>query len=221
VSGAARLDHGPLIGRPTVRANLALTRPRIVELLLVTTLPAMVLAARGLPPWGLVPATLGGGAAAAGSANTLTWVVDRDIDAVLSRTSRRPMALAEVSTRGALVFVTVLGVGSVALLWTTTNDLAAALTLLAIVVHVVGDTIPPHSWALAIRFRNDYAAAGVPMLPVPGPDVVVPRITRYAVLTVRRRSCCDRSPRRGGSTPRRQRFSVPGCCGRSSCCAAT
>ncbi len=232
MSIAARLDHGPVTGWPTARAYLALTKPRIIELLLVTTLPAMVLAARGLPSWGLVLATLGGGAAAAGSANTLNCVVDRDIDAVMPRTSRRPMPLAEVSTRGALVFGTVLGVGSVAVLWAATNALAAALTLLAIVVYVVGYTMvlkrrtpsnivwggsagclptmigwvavtgrpawapvvlfavvffwtPPHFWALAMRFRDDYAAAGVPMLPVvAGPDVVVRRIMRYAVLTV-------------------------------------
>jgi heme o synthase len=216
----------------TVRAYVSLTKPRIIELLLVTTLPAMVLATRGLPSLSLVVATLGGGAAAAGSANALNCVIDRDIDAVMHRTARRPMALAEVSTRGALVFGLVLGVGSVALLWVSTNALAALLTLLAIVVYVVGYTLllkrrtssnivwggsagclptligwtavtghlawppvvlfaivffwtPPHFWALAMRFRDDYAAAGVPMLPVVAtPAAVVRQIGGYAAATV-------------------------------------
>ena len=229
---AARIEGRRLPELASVRAYVALTKPRIIELLLVTTLPAMVLAAHGLPRPGLVLATLCGGAGAAGSANALNCVIDRDIDAVMHRTSRRPMALAEVSTRGASVFGLVLGIGSVALLWLATNALAALLTLLAIVVYVVGYTLllkrrtssnivwggsagclptligwaavtghlawppvvlfaivflwtPPHFWALAMRFRDDYAAAGVPMLPVvAAAPAVVRQIAGYAVATV-------------------------------------
>jgi protoheme IX farnesyltransferase len=201
----------------TIRAYVALTKPRIIELLLVTTLPAMFLAAQGLPPLGLTIATLLGGSLAAGSANALNCYLDRDIDALMRRTSTRPLAAphdrARVSPRGALVFGLVLGVVSTALLWVTTNPLATWLTVTAIVLYVLGYTMglkrrtsqnivwggtagcmpvligyaavtgvisapavvlflvvffwtPPHFWALAMRFRDDYAAAGVPMLPV-------------------------------------------------------
>jgi protoheme IX farnesyltransferase len=215
-----------------VRAYLALTKPRIIELLLVTTLPSMVLAARGLPSWSLVLATMVGGTLAAGSANALNCFIDRDIDAVMRRTGHRPLATHQVSPTGALVFGSLLGVVAVALMGLTTNWLAAGLTAGAIGFYVVVYTMllkrrtsqnivwggaagcmpvligwsavtgslawpplvlflvvfcwtPPHFWALAIRYREDYARAGVPMLPVIASPVVVARqIVRYSWLTV-------------------------------------
>jgi protoheme IX farnesyltransferase len=200
-----------------LRAYVALTKPRIIELLLVTTLPAMVLAARGLPALGLTIATLVGGTLAAGSANALNCYVDRDIDALMRRTAMRPLAVGgdapDVSPRAALVFGLVLGVVSTVELWVTTNPMATGLAVAAIALYVLGYTMglkrrtsqnivwggaagcmpvligwaavtgslawpaavlfgviffwtPPHFWALALRFRDDYAAAGVPMLPV-------------------------------------------------------
>ncbi|MFZ0323320.1 MAG: heme o synthase, partial [Actinomycetes bacterium] len=208
----------------TVSAYVALTKPRIIELLLVTTVPTMFLAADGVPGWGLVLATLVGGTLAAGSANSLNCYVDRDIDVVMNRTGRRPLATAAVSPREALVFGLVLGVLSMVLMVGLVNVLAASLTLFAIVFYVVVYTIglkrrtpsnivwggaagcmpvligwaavtdslaapavvlflvvfwwtPPHFWSLALRFRDDYAAAGVPMLPVVADPKVVGRRT--------------------------------------------
>lgn len=218
--------------RTTVADYVSITKPRIIELLLVTTLPAMVLAAEGWPDTRLVLATMIGGSAAAGSANVLNCVLDRDIDQVMSRTARRPLTTGEVSTRGAVLFGAALAVVALTLLWFTTTPLATWLTGLAIVVYVVGYTLllkrrtssnivwggaagclptligwaavtgrvspaafllfgivffwtPPHFWALAMRFRDDYAAAGVPMLPVVAPPrVVVDRMLRYTALTI-------------------------------------
>jgi len=218
--------------KATVSGYVALTKPRIIELLLVTTLPAMVLAARGMPSPEVAVATLVGGAAAAGSANALNCYIDRDIDAVMRRTAHRPLIDATISPRAALIFGSALALASVAILWVATNPLAVLLTVAAIAGYVVGYTLllkrrtpqnivwggaagcmptligwaavtgrlawppvvlflivffwtPPHFWALAMRFRNDYAAAGVPMLPVVATDrVVVSRITLYAWLTV-------------------------------------
>jgi protoheme IX farnesyltransferase len=215
-----------------VRAYVALTKPRIIELLLVTTLPSMILAASGLPAWSVVVTTMVAGTLAAGSANALNCFVDRDIDALMRRTGHRPLARAEVSPRGALVFGLVLGVVSVLLMGLATNWLAAALTAGAIAFYVVVYTIvlkrrtaqnivwggaagcmpaligwaavrgslswtalalfaivffwtPPHFWALAIRFRDDYARAAVPMLPVvASPRRVAVEIVGYAWLTV-------------------------------------
>lgn len=199
--------------RSTVGAYVALTKPRIIELLLVTTVPTMVLAADGLPPLGLVAATLVGGALAAGSANAFNSYFDRDIDAVMHRTQQRPLATGTVAPRSALIFATLLGVVSVTFLAVAVNGLSAALTVAAILLYVVGYTVllkrrtsqnivwggaagcmpvligwtavtgelawapvvlfavvffwtPPHYWPLSMRFRDDYAAAGVPMLPV-------------------------------------------------------
>ncbi|SDC15308.1 heme o synthase [Actinokineospora iranica] len=215
-----------------VKAYVALTKPRIIELLLVTTVPAMMLAARGIPsPW-LVLTTLLGGTMAAGSANALNCVVDADIDAVMKRTSNRPLARHVVPTRNALVFGVVLGVLSFAWLWTTTNFLAAAMAVGAILFYVLvytmilkrrtsqnivwggaagcmpvvigwsavtGDVTwpalvmfgviffwtPPHFWALAMKFRDDYAAAGVPMLPVVAtPQHVAKQIVVYSWVMV-------------------------------------
>ncbi|MDQ3610943.1 MAG: heme o synthase [Actinomycetota bacterium] len=214
--------------RTTVAAYVALTKPRIIELLLVTTVPTMVLAERGMPPIGLVLATLLGGALAAGSANALNCYVDRDIDEVMARTARRPLVRHTVTPRSALVFGLVLGVLATALLLLTTNALAASLAVVAIAFYVVVYTMvlkrrtsqnivwggaagcmpvligwaavtgslawapwvlfaiiffwtPPHYWPLAMRYREDYAAAGVPMLPVvASPAVVASRIVAYS-----------------------------------------
>jgi len=121
----------------TVRAYVALTKPRIIELLLVTTVPAMMLAARGLPGVGLVVGTLVGGTLAAGSANALNCYYDRDIDAIMLRTKNRPLNHSLVSPRSALIFGFVLGGLSLTLLWLTTNALSAALAAAAIAFYVL------------------------------------------------------------------------------------
>jgi len=207
-------------------ALFALTKPRIIELLLVTTLPAMLLARRGLPSGWLIAATLTGGALAAASANTLNCFIDRDIDARMRRTSRRPLAVtgakAVIEPTEALVSGIVLGVASTVLLGLFVNWLAVVLADGAILFYVFVYTLglkrrtssniviggaagcfpvlvgwaavtgrvslaalalfsvvffwtPPHFWALAIRFRDDYAVAGVPMLPVVAPAATVAR----------------------------------------------
>lgn len=218
--------------RGSVGAYVALTKPRIIELLLVTTLPAMILAAGGLPEWWVVVATMVGGTLAAGSANALNCYVDRDIDAVMRRTGHRPLARHEVSPNGALVFGVALGLIAVVTMGVVTNWLAAGLTFAAIAFYVVVYTMllkrrtsqnivwggaagcmpvligwaavtgsltwaplvlfavvffwtPPHFWALAIRYRDDYARAGVPMLPVvAAPKRVAREIVAYSWLTV-------------------------------------
>jgi heme o synthase len=218
--------------RSRVASFVALTKPRIIELLLVTTLPAMILAAGGLPTWSTVLATMFGGTLAAGSANALNCYVDRDIDALMRRTTHRPLARHDVSPRAALVFGLTLGVFAVALMGAVTNWLAAGLTAAAIAFYVVVYTMllkrrtaqnivwggaagcmpvligwaavtgslawpaavlfavvffwtPPHFWALAIRYRDDYARANVPMLPVvASPMRVAVEIVVYAWLTV-------------------------------------
>jgi heme o synthase len=196
-----------------IRAYIGLTKPRIIELLLVTTVPAMVVAARGLPDLWLVIATLAGGTLAAGSANTLNSWFERDIDEVMRRTARRPLVRHAVEPRNALVFGLVLGVAAFVWLAALVNLLSAALALAANLFYVLVYTVglkrrtsqniviggaagcvpvlvgwaavtggvglpawvlfaivftwtPPHFWALALRYREDYAQAGVPMLPV-------------------------------------------------------
>ena len=212
--------------RVVARSLFALTKPRIIELLLVTTIPTMLLAARGLPSVRLLVVTLVGGAFAAGSANTINCYIDRDIDAVMRRTSRRPLArptpLAVIKPAEALVFGILLGAASTVLLGTLVNWLSAVLAVAAILFYVFIYTIglkrrtpsniviggaagcfpvlvgwsavtgtvglpavvlfaviffwtPPHFWALAMKFRDDYAAASVPMLPVVAPPTVVAR----------------------------------------------
>lgn len=126
--------RGPL---RSVRTYLALTKPRVIELLLVTTVPTMVLAERGLPSWSLVLATLVGGSFAAGSANALNCVYDRDIDIVMHRTERRPLATGEITPVRGLVFGIALGVVAVALLALAVNLLAAGLALAAILFYVL------------------------------------------------------------------------------------
>jgi protoheme IX farnesyltransferase len=199
--------------RATAQAYISLTKPRIVELLLITAVPAMILAAGGLPPLGPAFAVIVGGALAAGAANTLNCYLDRDIDRVMRRTARRPLPTHTLSPHNVLFFGLTLGVTSVGLMLAFTNLLAAALTLGAILYYDLVYTLwlkrttphntvaggvcgaapvliawaaitgslgiealllfaivflwqPPHFYALALRFRDDYARAGIPMLPV-------------------------------------------------------
>lgn len=199
--------------RRTVSAYLSLTKPRVVELLLVVTAPTMILATGGLPDLWLVLATLIGGAFSAGSAGAFNCYLDRDIDRLMNRTQGRPLVTGELSDRQALVFAWVLGAVSIAWLWAFTNGVAAALSLGAIVLYVVFYTMilkrrtaqniiwggvagcmpvligwaavtgdlswppfvlflviflwtPPHYWPLSMKYRDDYQAAGVPMLAV-------------------------------------------------------
>ncbi len=214
--------------RVTVGAYVALTKPRIIELLLITTIPTMVLAARGWPGWGLTAVTLVGGSLAAGSANALNCWWDRDIDVMMNRTSRRPLAQHTVTPNAALTFGLLLGVLATVELAVTTNLLSALLADAAIAFYVgvytmvlkrrtsqnivwggaagcmpvligwsaVTDSLswaavvlfaviffwtPPHFWALAMKFKDDYARADVPMLPVVAtPQVVARRMVAYS-----------------------------------------
>ena len=233
MTAEARVVAEPRIGaRQVVSVYVALMKPRIIELLLLTTLPVMFLAQGGVPPLGLVLATIVGGTLSAGSANARNCVVDADIDARMRRTRRRPLARAQISRRDALVFGLALGVVSTLMLGLLVNWLSAALAMAANAFYVVGYTIvlkprttqnivwggaagcfptligwtavrdqlgwpafvlflvvflwtPPHFWALAIRYREDYARAGVPMLPAVAPTRLVTRqILGYAVVTV-------------------------------------
>jgi heme o synthase len=226
VRSAAAICHGLFL----------LTKPRIIELLLVTTLPAMLLARHGLPSAGLITVTLLGGALAAGGANTLNCYFDRDIDAIMHRTRRRPLVAcgrrAVVKPFEALVSGVALAAAATALLGLLANWLAAALADSAILFYVVVYTLtlkrrtavniviggaagcfpvlvgwaavtgqvswpalelfaiiflwtPPHFWALAMRFRDDYAAAGVPMLPVVAtPAAVTRKVLLYSYAMV-------------------------------------
>ena len=191
---------------------VALTKPRIIELLLITTLPTMIVAQRGLPPIRLMAATLLGGALAAGGANAINMFVDRDIDKLMHRTAKRPLVIGTVSPRRALTFAVVLEVIAFVELWAWVNFLSAALAASATLFYVfvytlwlkrtssqniviggaagavpvlvgwaaVTDSLswtpvvlfaiifvwtPPHFWALAIKYKDDYQAANIPMLP--------------------------------------------------------
>jgi protoheme IX farnesyltransferase len=231
-SGRTAGDSVPARWVDVAAAYVALTKPRIIELLLLTTVPVMFLASAGVPAWWPVLATVVGGALSAGSANALNCVVDADIDQQMRRTRRRPLPRHLVSTRAALVFGLVLGVASTLWLGLLVNWLSAGLALLANVFYVVGYTMllkrrtsqnivwggaagcfpaligwtavtgelawtpvllflvvffwtPPHFWALAIRYREDYAAAGVPMLPAVAPTrEVARRIVSYSWVMV-------------------------------------
>lgn len=199
--------------RRKARAYFALTKPRVIELLLVVTVPTMILAQQGLPNLWLVIATLVGGAASAGSAGAFNCYIDRESDRLMQRTANRPLVTGEVSDREAVVFATVLGVASIVWLWVFTNGLAALLSFLAILLYVVFYSIvlkrrtaqniiwggiagcmpvligwaavtdslswppfilflviflwtPPHYWPLSMKYRDDYQAAGIPMLAV-------------------------------------------------------
>jgi protoheme IX farnesyltransferase len=228
-----RLNHGaPKRIRTTLLAYVALTKPRVIELLLVTAIPAMLLADRGTVEPLLILNTLIGGMLAAAGANTLNCVADADIDKVMKRTARRPLARATVPTRNALIFGLVLSVGSFFWLWWTSNLLSGVLGVVTIAFYVfiytlllkrrtsqnvvwggaagcmpvmigwsaVTGTIqwpalvmfaiiffwtPPHTWALAMRYKEDYAAAGVPMLPTVATERhVTLQILIYTWLTV-------------------------------------
>lgn len=221
-------SDGPVTLRDKVAAYVALTKPRIIELLLITTVPAMFAAQRGVPTVGIMFATLFGGMLAAGSANALNCVYDADIDEIMRRTRNRPLAKHTVSRRNALVFAITMGVVAVAFLAVTTTWQAGALTAVAILFYVLVYTMllkrrtsqnivwgglagcmpviigwsavtggigwpawaffgviffwtPPHTWALAMRYKEDYAAAGVPMLPVVASErAVVRQIVLYS-----------------------------------------
>ncbi len=218
--------------RSRIGAYVALTKPRIIELLLITTVPAMVLAANGWPGWRLVTLTLLGGTLSAAGANVLNCVYDADIDEVMKRTRGRPLAQDEVSQSNALVFGVLLGVAGFAVLWMSSNLLAAALSTAALLFYVFVYTIglkrrtpqniviggaagaaptlvgwaavtgslampawilflivfywtPPHFWALAVRYKDDYGRAGVPMLPVvAGIETTTRRMLLYTGLMV-------------------------------------
>ena len=206
----------------TALAYLALTKPRVIELLLVATIPVMLLADRGRVDLALMAWTLLGGWLGAASANTLNMVVDADIDQKMKRTERRPLARHAVSTRSALIFGIVLGAASFAVLSTMANLLSALLVMATIAFYVFVYTMvlkrrtwqnvvwggaagcmptlvgwaavtgslswqpvvlfmviffwtPPHTWALAMRYKEDYRAAGVPMLPVIATEIQVAR----------------------------------------------
>jgi protoheme IX farnesyltransferase len=186
---------------------------RVVELLLVSTLPAMVLAAQGLPDFGLAIATIFAGTLAAGSANAFNMVIESDLDKLMARTAKRPIVTGLITKTNATIFATLIGILSLILFWLFTTPLATLLSLIAIVFYVVVYTMalkqrtsqnivwggaagcmpvligwaavtnslsmtpwafffviffwtPPHFWALAIKYKDDYAAAGTPMLPV-------------------------------------------------------
>ena len=126
----------PVVGMEKVRSYVALTKPRIIELLLVTTLPTMFVAQRGVPSVGLMVATLAGGALAAGGANAINMVVDRDIDKVMHRTRKRPLVTGAMTPKAALVFALVLEVAAFGELWSTVNLLSALLAISATAFYV-------------------------------------------------------------------------------------
>ena len=208
-----RVGAVPLGVRETLRAYLSLTKPRIIAELLITTVPAMVLAQQGWPSTWLVAATVVGGTLAAGGANAINCYLDRDIDEIMHRTQARPLPLGKIEPASALIFALALEALAFVLLLTTANLLAATLALSATAFYVFVYTLwlkrttpqniviggaagafpplvgwaavtgtielpaivlfaiifvwtPPHFWALAIKYKDDYARAGVPMLPV-------------------------------------------------------
>ena len=196
-----------------MRGYLDLMKLRVVELLLVSTLPAMVLAAKGLPSFSLASATIFAGTLAAGSANAFNMVIESDIDKLMARTSKRPIVTGVISKKSATIFATLIGIISLLIFWIFTTTLAALLALIAIAFYVFVYTMalkrrtsqnivwggaagcmpvligwaavtnslsltalaffmviffwtPPHFWSLAIKYKDDYSAAGIPMLPV-------------------------------------------------------
>jgi protoheme IX farnesyltransferase len=195
-----------------IGAYIDLMKLRVVELLIITTLPAMVLAEKGLPSFGLVAATLIGGTLAAGASNAYNMVIEAETDKLMARTSSRPLVTGAITKTSALIFSTVVALLSLAIFWVFTTPLATFLTGVAIFYYVVIYTIalkpntsqnivwggaagcmpvligwaavtgsltlvpvaffmviffwtPPHFWALAIKYKDDYSAAGIPMLP--------------------------------------------------------
>jgi protoheme IX farnesyltransferase len=236
----SRLTHGPGLGhgdtlrRPTTRVKgfIALTKPRIIELLLITTVPPMVVAQGGLPSGWLVLATLLGGTLAAAGANTINMVVDRDIDKLMPRTQGRPLVTGLIAPTEAMVFALICEAASFAVLTAWVNVLAAVLALSATAFYVFVYTLwlkrtstqniviggaagcmpvlvgwaavtnslgwapvvifgiifcwtPPHSWALAVKYADDYRAAHVPMLPaVASGQVTGRRVLGWTVVLV-------------------------------------
>ncbi|WP_426244393.1 heme o synthase [Nocardioides sp. LHG3406-4] len=215
--GVEGSSGGPSVTfKDVLAAYVGLTKPRVIELLLLTTVPVMFFAARGVPALGLVVATVVGGTLSAGSASALNCVYDRDIDEQMRRTRRRALPRHVVSPRAALVFALTLGVLSTVILAVWVNPLSATLSVLANAFYVLVYTMllkrrttqnivwgglagcfpaligwtavtgelawtpvvlflvvffwtPPHTWALALRYREDYANVSVPMLPVVAP----------------------------------------------------
>ncbi len=215
-----------------VGAYIALTKPRIIELLLITTVPTMVLAEQGWPAWSLVAVTLIGGTLAAGGANAVNMYVDRDIDALMTRTQGRPLVTGVIPARNALVFAVALQIAAFAVLWVGANLLSAVLAFGAAAFYVgvytlwlkrtsrqniviggaagavpvlvgwaaVQDSLswtpivlfvamflwtPPHFWALAVKYADEYSAADVPMLPSVAPiENVVRQMFWYTVALV-------------------------------------
>ena len=211
---------------------VALTKPRIIELLLVTTVPTMFVAERGVPSVWLMVATVLGGTLAAGGANAVNMVVDRDIDALMERTMHRPLVRGVMSPRSALTFAVVIEIAAFVWLFCTVNLLSAVLAISATFFYVFVYTLwlkrtttqniviggaagavpalvgwaavtnslawppvilflmiffwtPPHFWALAIRYRDDYQAAAVPMLPsVVSLEETVRKMALYTVVLV-------------------------------------
>lgn len=199
--------------RMAISGYIALMKLRVVELLLVTTLPALVLAQKGIPSAGVSIATILGGTLAAGSANAFNMVIESDLDRVMARTSKRPLVTGVITDRAAIVFASAIGLISLLIFWVFTTPLATLFTFIAIAYYVVIYTMalkrrtsqnivwggaagcmpvligwaaitnsiswtavafflviffwtPPHFWALAIKYKDDYSAAGIPMLPV-------------------------------------------------------
>jgi protoheme IX farnesyltransferase len=222
----------PLPVRTRVAGYVALTKPRIIELLLVTTVPTMFVAEQGVPPVWLMVATVLGGTFAAGGANAINMVVDRDIDALMERTKNRPLVIGVMSPRNALVFAISLEVAAFAWLFAFVNLLSAVLAVSATLFYVFVYTLwlkrtttqniviggaagcmpvlvgwaavanslawapivlflvifywtPPHFWALAIKYRDDYANAEVPMLPaVVSLEATSRRILLYTAILI-------------------------------------
>lgn len=232
VAAETRVERTPASFPRKARAYIALTKPRVIELLLVTTAPVMVLAQQGIPNLWLVVATLVGGSLSAGSAGAFNCYIDRDIDRVMKRTENRPLVTGELTDREALVFAWAIGLASIIWLAVTTNLLAALLSAVAILFYVFVYTLwlkrrtsqniiwggiagcfpvligwaavtgsitwapivlfgvvflwtPPHYWPLSMKYRDDYAAVGVPMLSVVrGRSAVGMQVVLYAWATV-------------------------------------
>jgi len=208
-----------------VKAYISLCKPRIIELLLITTIPAMIVAKGGLPSVWLMVSTIGGGSLAAGGANAINMFIDRDIDRLMARTQKRPLVTGVISPMSALVFAAILEVAATLILWITVNPLSALLAESGMGFYVLVYTLwlkrsskqniviggaagavpvlvgwtavtdhlalipilmfavvffwtPPHFWSLAIRYRDDYKMASVPMLPV----VTSPRRTSNQII---------------------------------------
>jgi protoheme IX farnesyltransferase len=231
---ALSIESAPAPRTPGTAAGayFRLTKPRVIELLLVTAVPPMILAQGGMPAISLILAVVVGGALAAGGANTINCFIERDRDELMRRTQNRPLPQHEIAPANALLFGIVLNVVAFVILVSAANLLAAALTMSATLFYVFVYTLwlkprtvqniviggaagavpalvgwaavrndlaapawilfavvflwtPAHFWALALKYRDDYAAAGIPMLPVVrGVDVTVRQIRGYAMLTV-------------------------------------